>query len=274
MNKLDLLLQSAEYLQQAAPVDCSLMICDAEGIVMLWLPAEFQKDLPFAPYPGIRVPEGKVYECIRTGNRVQEIVPKEMLGISMRGFHCPILDDSQQVIGVFSINTSLEIREKLLFSAQTLAATSQQITASVEELSSSAQLLAAGLAEARNKIEQVTDQISKTGKILEFVNQISANSNLLGLNAAIEAARAGEYGRGFAVVAEEIRKMACSSSQSVHAIKEILNTIQIQTVSTGRCITKSSTDGQNQAAAIEQIGISMQQLSSAATHLEKIAEHI
>lgn len=67
---------------------------------------------------------------------------------------------------------------------------------------------------------------SRKQKILRFVSEVAANSNLLGLNAAIEAARAGEHGRGFAVVAEEIRKMADNSASSVKEIREILRNIQ------------------------------------------------
>jgi len=74
--------------------------------------------------------------------------------------------------------------------------------------------------------EMVGEQLKKTDEILRFINEISANSNLLGLNAAIEAARAGEHGRGFGVVAEEIRKMADNSAESVKRIKHILDSIR------------------------------------------------
>jgi len=72
----------------------------------------------------------------------------------------------------------------------------------------------------------VLSKKSRKQKILRFVSEVAANSNLLGLNAAIEAARAGEHGRGFAVVAEEIRKMADNSASSVKEIREILRNIQ------------------------------------------------
>lgn len=65
--------------------------------------------------------------------------------------------------------------------------------------------------------------------IIKLIDDISAQTNLLSLNASIEAARAGIYGSGFAVVADEIRKLALQSSNSTKHITNIIEEIFVET---------------------------------------------
>ena len=63
--------------------------------------------------------------------------------------------------------------------------------------------------------------VSQIQVLAESIMQITAQTNLLSLNASIEAARAGEAGKGFAVVADEIRNLAEQSQNTVSHIQEV-----------------------------------------------------
>lgn len=84
----------------------------------------------------------------------------------------------------------------------------------------------------KNAVSMMNELVTHTNTITsltDVINSISAQTNLLSLNAAIEAARAGEAGKGFGVVAGEIRSLAAQVNKSAMDIDTIIKTIQTQT---------------------------------------------
>lgn len=269
MNVLDAAIQSAADYQRLNIADNCIVITDAQGKILHFLPANsFSMEMKVGD---IVSPTGSTAECIKTQAEVCKVIPKELYGVTVKASCVPLFENGL-LVGTLGSGVSLEIQQTLYEAAQTIAATAQQITATTEELAATATQLASNLTEVEDGGTQVLLDVSKTDDILKFVTDVAANSNLLGLNAAIEAARAGEHGRGFAVVAEEIRKMAQNSSQAVKDIKNILTAVETQTKRMVDTAKNTTVLGERQAAATEQISATMQQLASSAVNVEKIAQ--
>ncbi|SMC56701.1 methyl-accepting chemotaxis protein [Sporomusa malonica] len=271
MTELDCAIRSATVYQHLVPIDCCVMICNTEGVVVKFLPA---KTFDMRVKEGDTIPtNGTLGDCLKTHKEVFKTLPKELYGVAIKAIAYPVFENGV-LVGASAMGFSLSSQQTLMESAQNIAATSQEITATTEELAASATSLAQQLDDLKSRGERVIQELKKTDDILKFVSDVSTNSNLLGLNAAIEAARAGEHGRGFAVVATEIRKMADNSSQAVKDIKAVLQAIQRDTTGIITGIGETAIIGERQAAASQEISASMQQLASSATDIEKVAEII
>ncbi|WP_270168305.1 methyl-accepting chemotaxis protein [Paenibacillus sp. SYP-B4298] len=81
-------------------------------------------------------------------------------------------------------------------------------------------------AETTRIVKKLEEHADKIGEIIDVVEDISARTHLLALNASIEAAHAGEHGQGFQVVAIEIRKLANHSTTEVQNIGSLIDEIQ------------------------------------------------
>ncbi|QUM85751.1 methyl-accepting chemotaxis protein [Moritella sp. 28] len=99
--------------------------------------------------------------------------------------------------------------------------------------------LAGDVDEVSQVIDSLANNTQAIGGILEVISSISAQTNLLALNAAIEAARAGEQGRGFAVVADEVRSLASRTDQSTNEIQIMIDNLQNEASSAVAAMLKS-----------------------------------
>lgn len=74
--------------------------------------------------------------------------------------------------------------------------------------------------------EKLLESSKSIQKIVEYIKNISEQTNLLSLNASIEAARAGEHGKGFAIVAGEVGKLANETDSFIGEIEQIVKKLE------------------------------------------------
>ncbi|MBP2642969.1 MAG: yfmS 10 [Firmicutes bacterium] len=269
MEMIDAVIKAAKCYHSANAYDCEIAICNTERKVLFYQAAESFKT-------GITIGEilpGKDLErCLANQERREMVVPESFYGVRFKAVCTPVIDENGRLVGALCIGTSLQLQNTLYDIAQTIAAMSEQASAASQEMVSAASCLSIDLTKVKGDVEDILKEINNTDTILKFVNEVAANSNLLGLNAAIEAARAGGHGRGFAVVADEIRKMAINSTDAVKKINYILQTIRNDIRSVVQVINATAELGERQASATEEIAASMEQLAVTSTQLQKTAQ--
>jgi methyl-accepting chemotaxis protein len=98
---------------------------------------------------------------------------------------------------------------------ESVAAGSEEMTASIQEISQTMVKSRERASEAVRQVDAADHQAQRLSAaaqsmegITELISNITGQINLLALNATIESARAGEAGRGFAVVASEVKGLA------------------------------------------------------------------
>ena len=138
----------------------------------------------------------------------------------------------------------------------------RQGTEIVETLSARARETSEITSKVGESIELLKKESETINGFAQTINEISAQTNLLSLNASIEAARAGEAGRGFSVVAEEIRKLADDSSVAAGEIKKKVENIASQTMATVENANKAEEMVAYQQEAVAQVTTVFQEMNN------------
>lgn len=253
------------------PEGAFLFITDMEKIGLRQGSSKF--DIPEIQIGDMIKENSAVYKTIKNKTMVIEETDASLYGIPVMTmcYPCFDIDDSTEIVG----SLGLIMPRKIAFDLREI---STILYRGLEEISSAIQQLAASSVQITDHQQQLNRNVNEINvisedikEVMNFIEQIANETKMLGLNAAIEAARAGESGRGFGVVAQEIRKLSDESKETVGKIHDLTDNIKDIIKETLRNSENTIHTTGEQAAASEEVSASIQEITSIAEHLEKIA---
>lgn len=146
----------------------------------------------------------------------------------------------------------------------------------VVELKEKNEISKTALLNIGNTFDMLVEEVANIEGMLEFIKNISAETNLLSLNASIEAAKAGETGRGFAVVAGEVSKLASQTQISTEDIDVVIAKIRDYVNETMNKLEDSKMIFEEQAVVVEKAIESFEKIvksnDTITEHIEEIGE--
>ncbi len=230
------------------------------------------ENLKMASKTGDKIPKGCAADiCLREKKAVSTIIPEEVFGVALKTSAVPVFENNQ-IAGTMVIGMSLKRKKKVSNMANSISESIAQINDSLLNMSSGLERISETNLDIQKFVKETNDSSKETDEVLKFIESISKQTNLLGLNAAIESARAGEYGKGFGVVSNEIRRLSNSSGDSIKQINTILNNMQNSIKEIYERFNSSNEILNKETSGMQQVSAAVQELNSTATTLKEFAD--
>jgi methyl-accepting chemotaxis protein len=212
--------------------------------------------------------------------------------IWLRASYNPILDLDGKPCKVvkFATDITLQVAARHGFDTviDSVAGGIQQMDGAVREIAETmvkSQETATGATHSVGQADEAAHRLEAAarsmGRIVEMIGKITAQINLLALNASIESARAGEAGRGFAVVANEVKELAKRAKEATdeisteigglrdvaHDVVDALAVIKHSFGAVREYVTSTASAVEEQSAATQEIARHMRDAADQATRL-------
>lgn len=200
------------------------------------------------------------------------------------------------VSNVKQVANSLAVgSQELSASSENMSQGSSQQAAAAEQVSSSMEEMAANIRQnaensceteeiarqsahhAQEGAEVVAEAVIAMQQIAEkiaIIEEISAQTRLLSLNATIEASRAQEHGKAFAVVAAEVRKLSDITRRAAEEISKLATSSLKVSEKAGATLSTLVPSIHKTAELVQEISAASSEQSTGATHINKALQQL
>lgn len=150
-----------------------------------------------------------------------------------------------------AIGNAVDDIEQLNHNSDRMRDYSDSAESTLQELVAISEQTSQAIDEVRTQTNLTNESAKAIQVATDMITNISAQTNMLSLNASIEAARAGENGKGFAVVADEIRNLSEQSKNSADEIMAIVSELIRNSNTSVATMDQVATSVQEQNAKLE-----------------------
>ena len=218
------------------------------------LPVSFELGKPF--------PEGNTpSQAMSSGEVMVREVSEKIYGIPFKSYAVPIREDGE-IVGCLMLAKSITVLKKSKKAISDLSEETGQIADVINGITADVQKSSENTYEVNKLIDQLLLETEKMSSILAAINKLSNSTKILGLNASIESARAGEAGKGFSVVAQEIGRLSANTNEAALQIANLVTSIEAQLKTIGEKSQDTTDTFMQQAASLQEIAASMDNLNS------------